>query len=110
MKRFGYFVRLGGDAEISEALARGAQGALQPLPGSSSEAVRRVAMMRHTPEEWLTMTREARRKYRRNRRPTGMGKIALQCYALVCYTASLLYGMLWDAIEDNRTTRKEVHK
>lgn len=99
MKRFGYFVRLGGDREISEALARGAQGALQPLPGSSSEAVRRVAMMRHTPEEWLTMTRDARRKYRRNRRPVGLGKIALQGYALVCYTASLFYGTLWDAIE-----------
>ena len=40
----------------------------------------------------------------------GLGKIALQGYALVCYTASTLYGMLWDAIEDNRTTRKEVHK
>ena len=98
MKRYGYFVRLGGDAEISEALARGAQGALVPMPGTSSEAVRRVAMMRHTPQEWRRMTLEARRKYRRNRRPAGLGRALLAGYGLVCYAAAGLMKLLTDAL------------
>ena len=109
MKRFGYYVRLGGDAEISEALARGAQGALQPMPGSGSEAVRRVAMMRHTPAEWRAMTLDARRKYRRNRRPAGLGKALLQGYALTCYVARLVFDMIWNAIED-RSGNEGGHK
>ena len=104
MKRFGYYVRLGGDAEISEALARGAQGALQPLPGSSSEAVRRVAMWQHTPQEWREMTLDARRKYRRNRRPQGVGKALLIGYALVCLGVHIAFNWLWEAIE-GRTQR-----
>lgn len=98
MKRYGYFVRLGGDAEIAEALARGAQGALQPMPGHSSEAVRRVAMMQHTPEEWARMTRRARRKYRHNPQPAGVGKALLIGYAMACYGVSLCWRRLMAGI------------
>lgn len=99
MKRFGYFVRLGGDAEISEALARGAAGALQPMPRSSSEAVRRVAMWQHSPEEWDRMTKDARRRYRRNRQPKGLGKALLVSWAVVCLGARAAFDAMWKAIE-----------
>lgn len=98
MKRYGYFVRLGGDTEIAEALARGAQGALQPFPGHSSEAVRRVAMMQHTPEEWRQMTLDARRRYRRNRRPQGVGKALLIGYTLACLGVNSLWRRLMGAL------------
>lgn len=91
MKRFGYFVRLGGDKEISEALARGASGAMQPIQGASSEAVRRVAMMKHTPAEWREMTLDARRRYRRNKPLTGVRRALLTGYGLICYGISRLY-------------------
>ena len=94
MKRYGYFVRLGGDREISEALARGARGALIPAGGTSCEAVRRVAMMQHTPEEWMKMTLSARRKYGRNRAPEGVRKVLLAGYGLICYGASLAWDRL----------------
>lgn len=99
MKRFGYFVRLGGDREISEALARGATGAMQARPGSSSEAVRRVAMMKHTPEEWREMTLDARRKYRRNRPVTGVRGALLVGVALVVLGLSNGVEALWRAVE-----------
>lgn len=98
MKRYGYFVRLGGDTEIAEALARGAQGALQPFPGHSSEAVRRVAMMQHTPEEWARMTRRARRKYRHNPQPAGVGRALLVGYALACMGVNSLWRRLMGAL------------
>ena len=98
MKRFGYFVRLGGDKEISEALARGARGALQPLPGSSSEAVRRVAMMRHTPQEWGRMTRRARRKYGKNEPVTGLPGALLVGYAMICLGVNWLWERLMRAM------------
>lgn len=99
MKRFGYFVRLGGDAEIAEALARGAEGTMKPAPTTSSEAVRRVAMWQHTPEEWREMTLKARRKYRRNRRPEGTAKALLIGYALVCMAVKAGFRALFRAIE-----------
>ena len=99
MKRFGYFVRLGGDREISEALARGATGAMQARPGSSSEAVRRVAMMKHTPEEWRRMTRKARRKYGRNEEITGVHGALLVGVALVVLGLSNGVEALWRAVE-----------
>ena len=77
MKRFGYLVRLGGDAEVSEALDRGVRGAMLPVPRENNEACRRVAMWQHTPQEWREMTLDARRRYRRNRRPQGIGKALL---------------------------------
>lgn len=94
MKKFGYFVRLGGDREIAEALQRGADGAMMARPGSSSEAVRRVAMMRHTPEEWRRMTRRARRKYGRNEEITGIRGALLVGVAM----AVLAVGAGWDRL------------
>lgn len=99
MKRFGYFVRLGGDREISEALARGAAGAMQAMPGTSSEAVRRVAMMRHTPEEWRRMTRRARRKYGRNEEITGVRGALLVGYAMAVLAVSGCVDAIWRAVE-----------
>ena len=99
MKRFGYYVRLGGDAEISEALARGDTRAMLPAPRGNNEACRRVAMWQHTPEEWREMTLDARRRYRRNRRPQGVGKALLVGYAMICYGARWAFDWLWEAIE-----------
>ena len=84
MKKFGYFVRLGGDREIAEALSRGATGQLLPAAQASSEAVRRVAMWQHTPEEWRRMTRQARRKYGKNAPITGVPRALLIGYAMIC--------------------------
>lgn len=97
--RYGYFIRLGGDTEISEALARGAEGALRVAPQHSSEAVRRVAMWQHSPEEWREMTLDARHRYRRNRRPHGIGKILLIGYALLCMGVSAGYRWVCGLVE-----------
>lgn len=99
MKKFGYLIKLGGDREISEALARGAAGALTPPRGSSSEAVRRVAMMRHTPEEWRQMTLDARRKYRRNRLPDGLAGKLLVGVAMVVLAVGGIVDTVWEAVE-----------
>jgi len=104
MKRFGYLVRLGGDAEVSEALDRGVRGAMLPVPRENNEACRRVAMWQHTPQEWREMTLDARRRYRRNRRPQGVGKALLIGYALVCLGVHAAFDWLWEAIE-GRTQR-----
>ena len=93
VKKFGYLVRLGGDAEVSEALDRGVRGAMLPVPRENNEACRRVAMWQHTPQEWREMTLDARRRYRRNRRPQGIGKALLIGYALVCLGVSA--GFKW---------------
>ncbi len=102
LKRLGYLVRLGGDAEVSEALERGVRGAMFPAPRDNNEACRRVAMWQHTPEEWKAMRLDARRKYRRNRRPHGVGKVLLIGYAMVCLGVSNGFGALWAAIEGGR--------
>lgn len=99
MKRFGYYVRLGGDAEIAQALARGDQGALQPMPAQSSEAVRRVAMWQHSPEEWKKMRLDARRRYRRNRRPQGLEKVLLVGYALICFGVAAAFEWIFGLAE-----------
>lgn len=93
MKRFGYYIRLGGDAEISEALKQGDAAAVLPAPRENNEACRRVAMWQHSPEEWRRMTLDARRRYRRNRQPTGLSKALLIAYALVCLGVSA--GFRW---------------
>ena len=99
MKRFGYFVRLGGDREIAEALRRGADGAMMARPGASSEAVRRVAMMRHTPEEWRRMTRRARKKYGRNEEITGVRGALLVGVAMVVLAVGGIVDTVWEAVE-----------
>ncbi len=102
VKKFGYLVRLGGDAEVREALDRGVRGAMLPVPRENNEACRRVAMWQHTPEEWARMTRKARRKYRRNRMPEGVAGKLLVGYALVCYCVQVGFDWLWEAIEGRR--------
>ena len=64
MKRFGYAIRTGGDPEIAGALAAGIDRATRrAMERHVSESVRRVAMMRHTPQEWEAMTIKARYDY-----------------------------------------------
>ena len=64
MKRFGFAIKTGGDPEIAAALGSGIdQGTRRALEKQSSDAVRRVAMMRHTPSEWEAMTIKARYDY-----------------------------------------------
>lgn len=100
MKRFGYAIRIGGDAEISGALAAGIDAGMRgEVRQAASDAVRRVAMWQHTPEEWRAMTLDARRKYRRNRRPEGTAKALLIGYALVCLVVSLGFRALFRAVE-----------
>jgi hypothetical protein len=99
MKKLGYLVRLGGDAEVREALDRGVRGAMLPAPRENNEACRRVAMWQHTPDEWREMRLDARRRYRRNRMPTGAAGKLLVGYALVCYCVQVGFDWLWEAIE-----------
>ena len=47
-----------GDPDIADAISSG----LLP-PRGTSEAVRRVAMHQHTPQEWATMAARAQRDY-----------------------------------------------
>lgn len=76
MMRFGYVIRIGGDADIAEALRDGvekgtpsvrrsltAPSEREPLGPMAGEALRRVAMQRHTPEELREMIFQARVDY-----------------------------------------------
>ena len=100
MKRYGFAIKTGGDPEISAALAAGIdQATASSLHRQSSEAVRRVAMMRHTPEEWAEMLEDAQYEYRV--RPVGraLGAV-LGVWALVW---SVLIGMT-DALTERRAS------
>ena len=104
--RFGYVIRIGGDPEISAALLEGMEkgspsGPAGHLPAhggealgqraAGSEAVRRLAMMRHTPEEWRQMTEEARVIYGgRHYRPRWAERL-LVGWAMICYGISRAY-------------------
>lgn len=99
MKRFGWAIRTGGDREIAGALAAGIERATTGAPneagrafaGRAEEAVRRVAMMRHTPEEWAEMTEEARVFYGGQRyTPRWIERLQVG-WAMVCMGASWLY-------------------
>jgi len=106
MKRFGFVIRTGGDPEIAGALVAGIERGMTesssgpaghiPQRGrlwekQSSEAVRRVAMMRHTPEEWDAMTVQARYDYGQDRPTPRWLKGPLIGYALVCMGVRWLY-------------------
>lgn len=81
--RFGYAIKLGGDREISGALAAGIQQAMEAWqPMRVSPAVRRLDMRRHTPEEWREMTRQARRAYAIRRQTPLWARRLLLAYAL----------------------------
>lgn len=115
MIRFGYAIRIGGDPEISAALREGMEkgspltGARQGSPSgpaghlpahggealeqraAGSDTARRLAMMRHTPEEWRQMTEEARVIYGGRRyRPRWAGRL-LVGWAMICYGISRAY-------------------
>ena len=86
--RYGYVIRIGGDPEIGAALR---DGVLKGTPereqptARGSDAVRRVAMMQHTPEEWAAMTTKARYDYGQTRRAPRWAQRLLVAYALLCY-------------------------
>ena len=103
MKRYGYLVRLGGDAEVSEALERGVRGAMLPVPRDNNELCRRVAMWQHTPQEWREMTLDARRRYRRWKRQwqrnNGVGTALLIGYAMLCYGVQVAFDWIFRLAE-----------
>ena len=101
--RFGFAIRKGGDPEIANALESGIdQGTRCALGKQSSDAVRRVAMMRHTPEEWAAMTIQARYDYGQDPPAPRWAERLLVGWALVCMGASWLYH-LQDRLFDRRT-------
>ena len=126
MRRFGFAIRIGGDPEISGALAAGIEKGTEPLPsqpsavppspegegfkaasegegsgrqgtpagmakGRADVAVRRVNMMRHTPQEWAEMTEEARVLYGGRRYLPRWAERLLVGYAMICMGVSWLY-------------------
>ena len=94
MIRYGYAIRAGGDPEISGALRDGMErGTPARTLGERpyGETARRLAMMRHTPEEWRQMTEEARVIYGGRRYTPRWAERLLAGYALICYGVSLLY-------------------
>jgi len=92
MNRYGYAIRTGGDAEIATALAEGiARGTRREIRQHGSEAVRRVAMAQHTPEEWAAMTVQARYDYGQDPVPCRLVRLLLAGYALICYAVSWAY-------------------
>ena len=101
--RFGFAIRKGGDPEIANALESGIdRGTRCALEKQSSDAVRRVAMMRHTPEEWAAMTIQARYDYGQDPPAPRWAERLLVGWALVCMGASWLYH-LQDRLFDRRT-------
>ena len=105
MKRFGFAIRVGGDPEISGAIADGIRKGspdlfrqpfgLPPSPKgegkATSDAVRRAAMWQHSPEEWAHMTEEARVIYGGRRYMPRWAERLLVVYAMLCYGVSQAY-------------------
>ena len=92
MKRFGFAIRTGGDPEIAAALGSGIDRATRrAVDAQRSDAVRRVAMMRHTPDEWEAMIAKARYDYGQDPTPGRLGRALLTVYALICYAISWAY-------------------
>lgn len=86
--RYGYAIRIGGDPEIGAALRDGMMKgtpAQEQAPARGSEAVRRVAMMQHTPEEWAQMTEDAGVIYGGRRFMPRWAERLLVVYAMLCY-------------------------
>ena len=123
MTRYGYAIRIGGDAEIAGALAAGiargtdtSSGASRHLPlkgkafgddgkaeesgKASSEAVRRAAMWQHSPEEWAQMMEEARVIYGGRRYSPRWATRLLVGWAMLCY------GVVWLYRQQDRLLRR----
>lgn len=92
--RYGYAIRIGGDPEISGALKNGIEKGTSSGAGAppspegkalGSDAVRRVAMMQHTPEEWAQMTEDAGVIYGGRRFMPRWAERLLVAYAMLCY-------------------------
>jgi len=66
--------------------------------GQASDAVRRVAMMQHTPEEWAEMTEEARVFYGGQRYMPWLAEKLLIGYALICYVISIGWRALMESL------------
>lgn len=95
MKRFGYAIRIGGDAEISGALAAGIDaGMREEVRQAASEAVRRVAMYQHSPEEWAEMIEDARVVYGGQRATPKALQWLVVGYAVICTTIERCYRYL----------------
>ena len=75
-----------GDSEIGTAIANGI------VRRNESDAVRRVAMHQHTPEEWAQMTEDVRRE-RELIRPAG------KVYGAVLLAWAMLWVVIFDAYE-----------
>ena len=102
MTRFGWAIKTGGDPELAGALQSGVdQGTRLAIAQRSSEAVRRVDLMRHTPEEWAAMTIQARYDYGQDPPAPRWAERLLVGWALVCMGASWLYH-LQDRLFDRR--------
>ena len=92
MKRFGLVIRTQGDPEIAAALAAGVEaGTRRDVINASSEAVRRVAMYQHSPEEWEAMTIKARYDYGQDRPTPRWARPLLVGYAMLCWGLSQAY-------------------
>ena len=115
MKRFGYAIRIGGDAEISGALAAGMErGTGEPYPPltrvlphcggealgprakealgpRAKEGLRRVAMYQHSPEEWAEMIEDARVVYGGQRATPKALQWLVVGYAVICTTIERCY-------------------
>lgn len=105
--RYGYVIRIGGDPEIAGALKSGmergtgtaAAGTSSATAGApspegkalGSDAVRRVAMMQHTPEEWAAMTTKARYDYGQTRPAPRWVQRLLVVWAMLCYGIAMAY-------------------
>ena len=100
MKRYGFAIKTGGDPEIAGALEAGIRaGTREELQRTGSDAVRRVAMMQHTPEEWAEMIEDAQYEYRVKPANRTLA-ILLGMWALVW---SVLIGMT-DALTERRAS------
>ena len=92
--RYGYVIRIGGDPEIGNALRDGVLKGTperEHPPARGSEAVRRVAMMQHTPAEWAAMTTRARYDYGQTRPAPRWAQRLLVAWAMLCYGIAMAY-------------------
>ena len=93
MARRAIVYRAVGDAEIAGAIMDGMVAA-QKNPVRSSDAVRRVAMAQHTPEEWDAMITQARYDYGQDDEVCGLARVLLVAWAMVWMEISFWFGYL----------------